>query len=180
MKHLISFSLLLTYFLTASTSANKLELPNLHLVNMSIFRGAQPQPEGLKKLVQMRIRTIINLRRNADPNYNEGKLAKDLGLNYYNLPMPSPSRPSIDEINKILLVMRDPANTPVFVHCKNGDEQTGTIVACYRIAYEGWTDDQAIAEARKIGLSRFQFGLNSFIRSFYQQTLSKRNETNGN
>lgn len=167
MKHFISFSLLLTYFLAASSTANKLELPNLHLVNMSIFRGAQPQPEGLKKLVQMRIRTIINLRR--DTTYNEGKIAQDLGLRYYNLPLPSLNRPNIDEINKILALMRDTQNTPVFVHCKNGDDQTGTIIACYRIAYEGWTDDQAIAEARKVGLGRFQFGLKNFIRQYYEK-----------
>ena len=169
MKYFLSFSLLLTFLFSGSTAANKLELPNLHLVNMTIFRGAQPQPEGIKKLVEMRIRTIINLRGTNDSGFNEGKTAKDLGLKYFHYPLPSLNRPNLGEINQILATMRDPANTPVFVHCKNGDDHTGTIIACYRIAYEGWTDDQAIAEARKEGLSRFQFGMKSFIRNFYQQ-----------
>ena len=175
MKKTLSLALLLTYVLAASSTANKLELPNLHLVNMTIFRGAQPQPEGLKKLVQMRIRTIINLRGSSDMTYNEGKMAEELGLKYFNLPLPALSSPNMEEINKILAVMRNSENTPVFVHCKNGDDRTGTIIACYRMAYEGWSDDQAIAEARKVGLSRFQFGMKGFIRNYYQQLQARRN-----
>ncbi len=169
MKHFLSFSLLFTLLFSASTTANKLELPNLHLVNMTIFRGAQPQPEGIKKLVEMRIRTIINLRGASDATFNEAKTAQEVGLKYFHYPLPSLNGPKLAEINQILATMRDPANTPVFVHCKNGDDRTGTIIACYRIAYEGWTDDQAIAEARKSGLGRFQFGMKSFIRNYYQQ-----------
>lgn len=169
MKQALSLSLLLTFLFTSPNAANNVELPNLHLVNLSLFRGAQPQPEGLKKLVQMRVRTIINLRGASDTTYNEGKIAQELGMKYYNFPLPPLSSPNIEQIHKVLELMRDPENTPVFVHCKNGDDRTGTIIACYRIAYEGWTDDQAIAEAKKVGMSRFQFGMKGFIRSFYHQ-----------
>ena len=175
MKHVISFSLLLTTLLVTASSANNLELPNLHLVNMMLFRGAQPQPEGLKKLAEMRVRTIINLRGASDTTYNEGKAAQALGLQYFNLPLPPLSRPNIEEINKVLAIMHDPTNMPVFVHCKRGDDRTGVIVACYRIAYEGWSDDQALAEARKVGMSRLQLGMRSFVRAYYQQFQSQRN-----
>lgn len=174
MKQVLSFSLFLALLFTPSSAANTIELPNLHLVNMTIFRGAQPQPEGLKKLVQMRVRTVINLRGASDTTFNEGKIAQDLGLKYYNFPLPSLSRPNLNEINKVLAVMRESENTPVFVHCKNGEDRTGTIIACYRIAYEGWTDDQAIAEARKQGMSRLQFGMKNFIRYFYQQVQQQK------
>lgn len=169
MKPFLSCVLLLTYLCTASTTANKVELPNLHLVNMTIFRGAQPQPEGLKKLAEMRIHTIINLRNSSAETEAEGKAAKELGLQYFNIPLPAMNRPNLDQINHVLSLMRSRTYTPVFVHCNGGDDRTGTIIACYRMRYEGWTADQAIAEARKLGLGRFQIGLKGFLRDYYQQ-----------
>ena len=35
---------------------------------------------------------------------------------------------------------------PVLVHCEHGSDRTGTMVAIYRIAFEGWTKAQATDE----------------------------------
>ena len=45
--------------------------------------------------------------------------------------------------------MADPAKRPVFVHCKHGADRTGTMVAFYRILFEGWSKDEAIREMKK-------------------------------
>jgi protein tyrosine/serine phosphatase len=39
------------------------------------------------------------------------------------------------------------------VHCEAGKGRTGTAVACYRIAVDGWTAERAIAEGRTFGLT---------------------------
>ncbi|MFN7926913.1 MAG: dual specificity protein phosphatase family protein [Blastocatellia bacterium] len=169
MKHFLSCVLLLTCLCTVPTTADKVDLPNMHLVNMTIFRGAQPQPDGLKKLAEMRVHTIINLRNTSAETEAEGKVVKDLGLRYYNIPLPALSRPNFEQINQVLSLMHDRTNAPVFVHCKRGDDRTGTIIACYRMRYEGWTVEQAVAEARKLGMSRFQISMKSFLHDYYQQ-----------
>ena len=46
----------------------------------------------------------------------------------------------------------------MFIHCKRGSDRTGTVVACYRISKEGWTDERAITEARQYGMSRILDG----------------------
>lgn len=43
------------------------------------------------------------------------------------------------------------AKRPLFIHCEDGRDRTGTMVALYRVAAEGWTIKQAYTEARTIG-----------------------------
>jgi protein-tyrosine phosphatase len=52
---------------------------------------------------------------------------------------------------------------PVFVHCLRGKDRTGTVVAVYRIARDGWTNRQALDEARKLGLSRWARSMSRYI-----------------
>ena len=40
---------------------------------------------------------------------------------------------------------------PVLIHCKHGQNRTGLIAAMYRIVYQGWSKQQAIAEMRGAG-----------------------------
>jgi protein tyrosine/serine phosphatase len=50
-----------------------------------------------------------------------------------------------------LRIATDPKRTPVFVHCRHGSDRTGTMAAVYRIAVQGWTKEQAIAEMTQGG-----------------------------
>ena len=52
---------------------------------------------------------------------------------------------------------------PVFIHCQRGADRTGTVIACYRILTQGWTNAQAMKEAESLGLASFQTGKKHFI-----------------
>ena len=43
----------------------------------------------------------------------------------------------------------------VLVHCKDGVDRTGMIVAIYRMTPEGWTSNDALAEAERFGMRRY-------------------------
>ena len=58
-----------------------------------------------------------------------------------------------DELVEFLKVLADPANRPVFVHCKHGADRTGTAVATYRVVCQGWTKEDAIDEMRSGGFN---------------------------
>ena len=47
------------------------ELPNFHQVNENLYRGAQPHSGGLKKLSELGIKTVINLRGASDDTRKE-------------------------------------------------------------------------------------------------------------
>ncbi|EAS18745.1 hypothetical protein BBFL7_01008 [Flavobacteria bacterium BBFL7] len=41
------------------------------------------------------------------------------------------------------------AQKPVLIHCWHGSDRTGVVVAAYRIVFENWTIENAIAEFRQ-------------------------------
>ena len=62
--------------------------------------------------------------------------------------------------------MEDPAYTPVLVHCRRGADRVGLLIACYRIAHDHWTNEEALAEACRYGLSPLEILMRSYIRHF--------------
>jgi len=55
------------------------------------------------------------------------------------------------ELVRFLKIVSDKERQPVFVHCQYGSDRTGTMCATYRIAVQGWTKEEAIAEMTKGG-----------------------------
>lgn len=47
---------------------------------------------------------------------------------------------------KFLRIATTPSLQPVLVHCNHGSDRTGTMVAIYRIVFEGWSKAQATDE----------------------------------
>ena len=114
-------------------------LPNLHRVDDRLYRGAQPDEEGLRELEAMGIRTVVNLRQSRRDELG------DLELGYEAIPMNAFSLEEKDVI-RFLQVATDPERQPVFVYCQHGADRTGTVVAIYRIVVCGWTREEAIEE----------------------------------
>ena len=79
--------------------------------------------------------------------------------------------PTEAEIARILGLLEDGKNRPVFVHCQRGADRTGAVIASYRIDHDGWDNDRALAEARARGMSFFQFPRQSFIRTFQRRAV---------
>lgn len=160
-----------------SQDSQEESLPNFHQVNENLYRGAQPLPGGIQKLAGLGIKTVINLRGDDERASDEEMEVRAAGLRYFNMPMGGFKRPSDEQIEKVLSIINDAQNWPVFVHCLHGEDRTGTIIACYRISQDGWTSEQAKREARRHGMSRFQFRMKDYIKDYYkrwsQQTTQK-------
>ena len=144
------------------------ELPNFHKVHDSLYRGGQPKEGGIRKLAALGIKTIINLRGEDDLTRAEESEAKSVGLSYFNISLSRWRRPSHEQISRVMAIIETQENWPVFIHCKRGSDRTGTIVALYRISHEGWTAQQAISEARRLGMSWIEFGMKDYISDYYR------------
>ena len=121
-------------------------VPNLHRVSAGLFRGDQPSPQGMQNLKELGIKTIINLRSFHSDRDEIG----DTGLAYEHITM-KPWHPEEKEAVRFLKIVTDPRRTPALVHCKHGSDRTGTMVAIYRIAVQGWSKDEAIREMTEGG-----------------------------
>jgi len=148
------------------------KLPNLHIVNSALYRGAQPKAGGLQTLKQIGIKTIVNLRGKDENTRAEEAEAQALGLRYYNVSLPEFSAPRDEKVQRVLDLIDAAENQPVFVHCRHGEDRTGTIIACYRMTHDGWTAGQAKKEAEKLGMSWTQFGMRRYIDKFYRERQS--------
>ena len=125
-------------------------LPNLHRVNSSLYRSAQPSQEGFVFLgtqaslanADSPIKTGISLRA-----FNDDALVSTptSGLRLEQIRFKT-WHPEDADVVKFLRIATTPALQPVLVHCQHGSDRTGTMVAIYRIAYEGWTKAQATDE----------------------------------
>ncbi|HEX8846443.1 MAG TPA: dual specificity protein phosphatase family protein [Pyrinomonadaceae bacterium] len=160
-------ALLLSVTVAATQSASQERLlPRFHQVNEHLYRGAQPRVGGIRRLAELKIKTIINLRNGTEDAGAEAEEARRAHINYFNVPLPGFGRPGDEQVEKVLAIINDSRNWPVFVHCNHGQDRTGLIIAVYRISHDGWTLEQAMKEAKHYGLSRFQFRMKDYIKDY--------------
>jgi tyrosine-protein phosphatase SIW14 len=140
-------------------------LPNFHQVNDHVYRGGQPASEAWLGLAKMGIKTVIDLRREDEHSTaEEARAVAAAGMIYVNIPMKGVVSPTHEQISKALALLDSPG--PVFVHCQRGADRTGTVIACYRIAHDGWQNQRALQEAKSYGMGFLQVGLKDYVRSF--------------
>jgi protein tyrosine/serine phosphatase len=151
-------------------------LPNFHRINENLYRGGQPTAEGIKRLAELGINTIINFRDARENVYRERAAAEEQGLNFINLHLSNWFAARDDEIHKIIDVIRNPAHQPVFIHCKRGADRTGTVVAVYRMLIEGWTASEANREAKRHGIGWWQVWMKDYIKAYYKRMKSQIEE----
>ncbi len=130
-------------------------LPHFVRVDEGLYRGGQPSLEGVEALARMGVRTIVSLRRPSAAMDAERRLAERLGMRWVNIPVYAWWRPSRAQIQQFLAIARDPAQRPVFVHCRFGQNRSGMMVAAYRIVQQGWTPSHAYAEGLRLGMFPF-------------------------
>jgi len=152
-----------------SSVPEKEALPNFHEVNKNLYRGAQPREGGIRKLKELGVKTIINLRGADEGTEAEEREARAAKLNYFNVPMDGLGRPSDEKVEKILALINNAKNWPVFIHCNHGKDRTGTIIACYRISHDGWALGEAMKEAKRYGMSWVQFKMKDYIKDYARQ-----------
>jgi tyrosine-protein phosphatase SIW14 len=135
-------------------------LENFAKVSDALYRGAQPEREGFEQLKKMGIKTVINLR----DNHSDRLKLRGLGFRYVHIPCEA-SDPDLANVIAFLKVVTDPAYQPVFVHCQHGSDRTGMMVACYRMAVQGWPKDRALAELPNFGFHTVWKDIRTFLKT---------------
>ncbi len=145
------------------------DLPNFQKVDDHLFRGAQPTEAGIAKLKELKVKTVVDLRSERDQVAIEQRWVENAGMKFINVPMSGWFRPKAADIERILKIIEDPQNQPVFIHCRHGADRTGSVAAVYRIADYDWTAKQALGEAKAHNFGWWQFWMKDFIKDYYQK-----------
>lgn len=131
-----------------ATPVDKPGLRNFYKVSDRLYRGAQPEEEGIRQLEQIGIKTVISL----ELFHSDRSMLEKTGsrMSYEHIYMQT-WRPEEKDVTRFLKIVSDTARTPVYVHCYHGSDRTGTMCAIYRIIMQGWTKDEALREMQEGG-----------------------------
>lgn len=116
-----------------------------------VFLASQPAPADFEQAEEGGVRTVVNLRKDAEqPDFDERAFVEGLGVAYVHLPWSGPDELTetvFDEARAILST----AERPMLVHCSSGN-RVGAVWIPYRVLDQGVPLEDALAEARTIGL----------------------------
>ena len=143
---------------------------NFGKVNDNYYRGSQPRAAQLAELKRLGVKTVIDLRKDSEGGAPER--ARREGLQYFNIPLTT-KRPATEEQTEYFLrLVSDPANWPVYVHCKGGRHRTGQMTALYRITKDGWTAEESYREMKRYDFEDSFFyprALKRYVFDFYKR-----------
>jgi protein tyrosine phosphatase (PTP) superfamily phosphohydrolase (DUF442 family) len=88
---------------------------------------------------------------------------KAAGLKYFNIPVVY-TAPTNDEADEFLRITDDVANRPMLIHCAAA-VRAGAFWMIRRIVRDHWTWDDALAEARRVGLLNAPH-LEAFVKTY--------------
>lgn len=144
-------------------------LRNFDVVTTGIYRGAEPTPDGYRRLMSLGIRTVIDLRTTMERSISgieSGGLVGNLGMTEVQVPLNGFLAPSMEQAGRVLGMLNNSALEPIYLHCERGADRTGTMIAIFRIEHDCWSPEKAIAEAQGHGMAWFEYGMRAFIRKY--------------
>ena len=133
-------------------------------VTTDFCTGGQPRPDHFATLKANGVKAVLNLRPPTEHRADEEREAvATAGLKYFNIPVVY-REPKPEQADEFLKITDDPANRPMFIHC-TAAIRAGAFWMIRRIVRDKWTWDDALAEARKVGLVNAPH-LEEFVKAY--------------
>jgi len=154
-------------------------LKRLIKVTDGLFRGSAPTPKDVIDLYKhFGIRKIVSLDKMSAERIE--KICNMLGIEHVVIPLYGTE---IEPLAKLFsynfhdLLIK---GGPTYVHCYEGKDRTGMVVAIFKCLYMGMSANDAIKEAKKIG---FGIGLPKKVQQLYEKLIrleckEKNNDSN--
>jgi uncharacterized protein (TIGR01244 family) len=127
---------------------------NYTRVDATVACGGATSAEAFPELRARGFAAVVNHREAGEAGADiEGaaRAARASGLRYLHIPLSGRS-PSAEPFDRFLAAMKDPANSPVYIHCASAN-RVGAVWLAKRVLVDGWDEQRALAEAQTIGLS---------------------------
>ncbi len=137
-------------------AAEKLEpyecgsVTRLHTLG-GVFLASQPAEEDFKMAQAGGIKTVINLRKPSETDWNEQEFIKELGLRYHNVPFQTPDELTDEVFDEVRDLLAQDENKPILLHCSSAN-RVGAVWLAHRVLDGGLSYEDALAEAKTVGL----------------------------
>lgn len=124
-------------------------IKNVHKCD-SLFLAGQFTEADIAKLKEAKIKKVITLRTEGEVNWNEAMALKKAGIELVKIPFRQPESLTDEVFTKVREALADQEN-PVLMHCGSAN-RVGGVWLPYRVLDEGIELEQAIKEAKTVGL----------------------------
>ncbi len=116
---------------------------NLYRMAPGLYRSALPTSRDWSTLQPLGIATVINFYQRGDEQW-----LRDPRVRQVHLPLRTDRIDDADVIEVLRSIRQAQGRGAVLIHCKHGQNRTGLIAAMYRVIYQNWSKEQALAEMR--------------------------------
>lgn len=142
----------------------KVNVPVILCIDDKPTVGGQPSGEAYAKAAANGFRAVLTLRAPKDgvDTLREQFMVEAHRMRYFNLPSAG-SMPSTKQVDQFLQIARDPKNHPMLVNCAFA-ERIAPYMLIFRVSEESWSEDKALEEATRLGLSRQE--MRQFARGY--------------
>jgi protein tyrosine/serine phosphatase len=162
---------------SAAPGAETSPIKRFAQLDARVYRGAQPDEAGFRFLRDQGVKTIVSFRDDAvtfGAGATEQELVESLGMRFVSIPVTFRAFGwgddfDVTDMHKFLSVVDDPASGPVFFHCRRGSDRTGSFAAIYRIARQGWSEEEALDETRTYNMRWWYFPMREMVKDFAKQ-----------
>jgi uncharacterized protein (TIGR01244 family) len=129
------------------------EVPHILCIDERVATGGQPTDAAYAKLAASGYRAVLNLRTSSEgvDLKHEQEAVEKAGMRYINIPVVS-SAPNPEQVEDFIKAVRDTNNQPMLIHCGSAN-RVGAFWMIERVLEQGWTEDKALEEAMKVGLT---------------------------
>jgi uncharacterized protein (TIGR01244 family) len=143
------------------------DIRNFLQVTPEFCTAGQPRPEHFEHLKGTGVKAVLNLRTPGEHREAEERAEVErIGMKYFNIPVVY-SEPTDAQVDEFLKITDDPANRPMLIHC-TAAIRVGAFWMIRRIVRDGMSYDDALAEARKVGLVNAPH-LEEFVKAYLAQ-----------
>ena len=142
------------------------DLANFGKVTDTLFRGARPTDKGLEQLVAMGVKTIVDFENDQAAVAHEQAWCTAHGVTFHAIPLSVVTPPKQEKIDEWLRYAEDAGAQPLYFHCMQGRDRTGTACLTYRIHHDKWKFEPAYAEMKAYHFHTYLVGLQWYIRHY--------------
>jgi uncharacterized protein (TIGR01244 family) len=159
-------SLLLGFSLTAAAAEADVlaSLPGHIAVDSRLHVSAQPSIEALTKLGSAGVRTVIDLRPDAEtPILDEKAVVEKSGLIYRSLPVAGKAGLTRENVTAFDGLLAEAKDGNVLLHCASGN-RVGALMALRARWLQGKSADEAMAIGKATGMT----GLAADVKALFE------------
>jgi uncharacterized protein (TIGR01244 family) len=116
-----------------------------------LYLTGQPSGDDFQKAKQEGIATVINLRTAEEVSWDPGKSVRSAGMKYVHIPFRAPETLTKEVFDEVRKLLKQEHEKPALLYCSSANRVAATWLP-YRVLDQGVPLDQAVDEAKQIGL----------------------------